>query len=88
MVDKGGLEKPGQVRVVDWGLACRFDDWGKRGNIVGTLGYVAPEVLGGLDEVTKVNGEGLDIFSLGATFYKFITGKIPFEKRDAKQLFE
>jgi serine/threonine protein kinase len=91
VVDREGLEGPGQVRVIDFGLACGFDDWEKRGSVVGTLGYVAPEVLeglGGAGGVAMGNAEKLDIFSLGATFYKFITGKIPFEKGDAKQLFE
>jgi len=66
----------GEPKLVDWGLATKTDaatEWGA-GEIWGTPEYVAPE---------KVRREGetfhADMYSLGATIYQALTGKVPFE---------
>lgn len=49
--------------------------------VCGTPGYFAPEILAGKDLTTKS-----DIFSLGAVFFKVITGKSLFCGEDRKTI--
>ena len=63
------LDKAGQPRVTDFGLAKRVEgesDLTASGQILGTPGYMPPEQASGkIDEVT----ETADIYSLGAILY-------------------
>lgn len=47
----------------------------------GTLGYMAPEVIKGLDYDKKI-----DNWSLGILLYNFVTGKMPFPGKSAKKI--
>jgi serine/threonine protein kinase len=66
----------GEPKLVDWGLATRSEDatdWGS-GEIWGTPEYVAPEKVRREPETFLS-----DMYSLGATLYQALTGKVPFE---------
>jgi Tol biopolymer transport system component len=75
----------GLVKILDFGLA-RFDAAGTTasqaptamvtapGMVVGTVGYIAPEMLGG--EVADARS---DLFSLGAVLYEMLAGRRPFD---------
>ncbi len=67
----------GDVRVLDFGIA-RADDRGEsltRHDIVlGTPGYIAPEMLTGHAAV----GPEADVFALGVVAYQLLTGERPF----------
>lgn len=66
------LGRAGAVKVSDFGLAGLFESLEEAGEVVfGTPGYIAPEVLEG--EVPT--SPRTDLFSLGATLYKMLSGE-------------
>jgi tRNA A-37 threonylcarbamoyl transferase component Bud32 len=71
----------GVVKVADLGLAKRIeaanDGLTKAGTIFGTPYYMAPEQAKNFSDVDQRS----DIYSLGVTLYKMITGKVPFDGR-------
>ena len=65
------------VKIIDFGLARRAqkdERITERGVVLGTPGYMSPEQY--LDDTLD---ERTDIYSLGATFYRAVTGLEPFE---------
>jgi serine/threonine protein kinase len=69
----------------------------------GTMAFLAPELLASLDDGSKdslewstyelatiaaVNGEAVDVWALGVTFYVMLYGKLPWEFDNAQQLFK
>jgi len=58
----------GEVVLVDWGVAARFDDPAP-GVAYGTPGYMAPEMAYG-----EIVDARTDVFLLGATLHKILTG--------------
>ncbi|MHC5060743.1 MAG: serine/threonine protein kinase [Planctomycetota bacterium] len=69
----------GVVKLADMGLARLTSDIeaakSEKGKAFGTPYYIAPEQIRG-----EVNIDGrADIYSLGATFYHMVTGRVPFE---------
>lgn len=73
------LDKDGQPRVTDFGLAKRAtgeDQLTTEGQVIGTPSYMPPEQASGkLDEI----GPASDIYSLGAILYCLLTGRPPFQ---------
>ena len=76
------IKTTGQRRepvIVDFGLAHRDNPQEQRltrsGQIMGTLGYMAPEqIRGDLKEI----GPACDIYALGVILYELLTGRLPF----------
>jgi serine/threonine protein kinase len=64
--------------IVDFGLARRdgADEVRvtKTGQVMGTLGYMAPEQIRG----DKAMGPACDIYALGVMLYELLTGQLPF----------
>ena len=73
LIEKDGT--PNFVKLLDFGLAkMEFESrLTQTGNLLGTLQYVAPELITNMD-FSPVN----DIFSLGVTFYRMLCGQAPF----------
>ncbi len=82
------LTRGGHLKVMDFGLAKRLAPFASGGAmettahgltgpgaIVGTLDYMSPEQIRGLDVDTRS-----DIFSLDVVFYEVITGTHPFRR--------
>ena len=71
----------GVVKLADLGLAKRIeatnDGFTKAGSIFGTPYYMAPEQAKSFSDVDQRS----DIYSLGVTLYKMISGKVPFGGR-------
>jgi TolB-like protein len=77
------VDREGRGVLVDFGLARAGDQsaTATAGLVVGTLAYMAPEVL---------RGEGADarsdLYGLGAVLYRMLTGRAPFEGRQAEEV--
>jgi tetratricopeptide (TPR) repeat protein/TolB-like protein len=71
------LDSQGRPKLLDFGLAAIRDVRGltRSGAAVGTLGYVAPEILHG-----RKAGVHSDIFALGVLMYELLTGQQPFRR--------
>ena len=70
------VTREGHAVLVDFGLARpeNASQLTTTGMMMGTAGYVAPEVLRG-----QPGDERSDLYGLGAVVYKMITGRLPFE---------
>ncbi len=69
----------GDVKLADMGLAREISDYetaqSEAGRAYGTPYYISPEQIRG-----EINIDfRADIYSLGATFYHMVTGRVPFE---------
>jgi eukaryotic-like serine/threonine-protein kinase len=73
------IRKDGIAQIMDFGLAKLFTTGNvsrltKAGSTVGTMGYMSPEQVQGLDVDFRT-----DIFSLGVVFYEMLAGESPFK---------
>lgn len=73
------LTKDNQVKLADMGLAREVSDYKvatmEKGKAYGTPYYISPEQIRG-----EINIDfRADIYSLGATFYHMLTGRVPFD---------
>ena len=69
----------GKPRLMDFGLAKLIDtnqDLTGTGQVMGTAAYMAPEQARGLRTVVEPT---IDVYSLGATLYRCVTGRPPFQ---------
>ncbi len=69
------LDKEGNVRIMDFGIARTFKKSGvtDTGVIIGTPEYMSPEQVEGRDADQRS-----DIYSLGIIMYEMLTGRVPF----------
>ena len=65
----------GQVKLADFGIARIVDESPATttGTIIGTIGYMAPEVIRGEEP-----GPACDVYAAGITLYALLTGAPPF----------
>jgi serine/threonine protein kinase len=85
------MTSSGQLKVLDFGLALNLNDAGVEGltrstnldtsSVVGTLAYMAPELL-----VGKPPDSRTDIWSLGVLLYELAAGTLPFHGRTGFEL--
>lgn len=73
------IRKDGIVQIMDFGLAKLKETSGvsrltKAGTTMGTMGYMSPEQVQGLDVDHRT-----DIFSLGVVLYELLAGESPFK---------
>ena len=69
------------MKIGDFGVACKISGENKSGfckTIVGTHGYMAPEMEAGIPYQTI----SADLFSLGVILFCLYTGHMPFSKAD------
>jgi serine/threonine-protein kinase len=81
------LDAHGEPKLADFGLS-RTNQQAKRvtshGTIMGTPNYMSPEQMDDLASADKRS----DIYSLGATLYQMLTGKIPFDGSSVIKTFK
>src|SRR3990172_2166204 len=73
------IRKDGIVQIMDFGLAKLYTDSNvsrltKAGTTMGTMGYMSPEQVQGLDTDHRT-----DIFSFGVVLYEMLAGESPFK---------
>lgn len=72
-----------RARVSDFGLAVRSLDGALAREVVGTPGYIAPEILFGKSGGATAQS---DLYSLACIAYEMLTGKQPFSADDSAVL--
>ncbi|WP_269814221.1 serine/threonine-protein kinase [Lentzea terrae] len=67
----------GRVKLADFGIARAMDDPGltATGGIMGSPGYMAPELFAG-----KAPSPASDLWALGATMFHAVEGRAPFQR--------
>jgi signal transduction histidine kinase/serine/threonine protein kinase len=77
----------GKLKIIDFGIATQLTREHpilKNPNILeGTLPYISPEQTGRMNRCLDYR---TDFYSLGVTFYKLLTGKLPFQTKDVLEL--
>ncbi len=77
----------GQVKIIDFGISTvlsRENPTLSNPNVLeGTLAYMSPEQTGRMNREIDYR---TDFYSLGATFYELLTGRLPFDTGDAMEL--
>lgn len=77
----------GDVKLTDFGVAAKLPFGHQavdtRGLIEGTLAYISPEQTGRMNRGIDYRS---DLYSLGVTYYRMLTGRLPFESDDGLEL--
>lgn len=71
------VDKSGQVRLVDFGIARAYDSQEQQQGPVGTPYYMSPEQARGAPTDPRS-----DIYSLGVVLFQLVTGRLPFTEGD------
>lgn len=79
------LTEKGTLKVLDFGIARLLGSarMTRAGNIIGTLEYMAPEQVKGLE----TDGRS-DIYALGMMLYEVLTGQLPFQTENEFELMK
>lgn len=72
----------GTIRIVDFGAATHISNKEEK-HILGTVNYLAPEVI-----TNKKYSVLSDIYSLGIIFYELLTGEVPFIGENSKEVLK
>ncbi|MEG4031061.1 MULTISPECIES: PAS domain S-box protein [unclassified Microcoleus] len=79
--------RTGVVKIIDFGIATRFSRTNPTFKslhlLEGTPAYLSPEQTGRMNRMLDYR---TDFYSLGATFYKLLTGQLPFPTSDLLEL--
>ncbi len=76
------IDREARLRIGDLGLAASYRDERTRREVVGTPGFMAPEILHGQGDATPLS----DLYSLACVAYELITGRPPFQARQGVTL--
>lgn len=70
------------IKIIDFGLAARFEAGVKMAQAVGSFYYMSPQVL------KKSYTEKTDVWSCGVVMYILLSGKVPFPGRTNAEICE
>lgn len=71
------------AKVIDFGFARIFDRSSLLGTYCGSPTYAAPELV----KREPYEGPPVDVWSMGVLLFVLVTGKLPFESTDFKELY-
>lgn len=78
------LESDGYICLADFGLSKFLEDTdGRMQSFVGTLPYMAPEIIN-----NEKYDRTVDWWALGIMLYEMMYGNLPFEHTNQKTLFD
>jgi serine/threonine-protein kinase len=77
------FDASGHAKLADFGIARVGDESGltSAGTVLGTAAYLAPERAAG-EAATAAS----DVYAFGVILFRMLTGRLPFESRDALEL--
>jgi serine/threonine-protein kinase len=72
-----------RVKIGDFGVACIMDGTRASNDVVGTVGYMAPEQARGQPVDTRV-----DLYALGCVLFEMLAGRPPFQGASVSEVIE
>ncbi len=77
----------GRIKLIDFGISSKFSTappaTGQSPVLEGTLAYMSPEQTGRMNRTVDYR---TDFYSLGVTFYHMLSGRLPFDTDDPREL--
>ncbi|WP_372370912.1 serine/threonine protein kinase [Candidatus Uabimicrobium sp. HlEnr_7] len=78
------IRHDGIVKIMDLGLARQLSKLQKKASTMGTPYYMSPELIHNPQEANQ----RADIYALGVSFYRLLTGEYPITGNDAKEIIK
>ena len=66
--------KDNKIKIIDFGLAAKYETSINEGNIIGSIPYIAPEI-----QLRCGGGYKIDSWALGIILFELLFGHLPFE---------